>query len=212
MRAQKILIVEDEPSVLQVLQRLLGEEGYQVSTAPNGQEGLEKACDPSGLPALILADIEMPRMDGFELCRRVRAEESRRSIPFIFITAKSDPRDRAKAYGLGVQRYITKPFSRQQVLGAVLLALSDASRSARLEEKLPVSGKLAKASIYFWIELYFLRRWSGRIKLSREGQEGVIAFDRGVISSVSLAPLSGGEALERLVSWEDGRFTIEREG
>jgi len=212
VNAQKVLIVEDEPSVLQVLKHLLSEEGYQVTTALNGEEALERVYDPVGPPDLILADIMMPRMDGFELCHHVRMEESTRTIPFIFVTAKTSHADRAKAYGLGVQRYITKPFTRQGVLGAVRLALSDASRLIRLEEKLPLSGSLAAASVQFLIELFFMRRWKGKIEVSREGLEGVIVFDRGDITSVSLGLLSGGEALEKMVAWEDGAFEIEREG
>jgi CheY-like chemotaxis protein len=212
MSAQKILIVEDEPAVLQVLQRLLMDEGYQVSTAQNGKEGLEKVSDPSGPPNLILADIMMPQMDGFELCRQVRMQERTRTIPFIFITAKTSPRDRAKAYGLGVQRFLTKPFTRQQVFGAVTLAFSDASRRAQLERKLPLSGKLTKISVCFLIELFFFRHWKGKIKLSREDQEGVIVFNCGEISAASLGTLSKEEALEKMVSWEDGIFMIEREG
>lgn len=212
MDAPKILIVEDEPSVLQVLQHLLSAEGYLVTTANNGEDALEKVYHSSGLPALILADIMMPGMDGFELCHHVRIEESTRTIPFIFVTAKTSYTDRAKAYGLGVQRYITKPFTREQVLGAVRLALSDSSQLIQFDARHPLSGSLAAASVTFLIELFFQRRWRGRLRLSREGQEGSIVFDHGDISAVSLGLLSGGEALERVVAWEDGTFVIEREG
>lgn len=212
MNSSKILIVEDEPSVLQVLQHLLNEEGYQVLTAHNGEEALEKVYDPSGLPNLILADIMMPRMDGFELCHHVRMEEETRAIPFIFVTAKVSRADRAKAYGLGVQRYITKPFTREQVLGAVRMALADSSRLINLEVRMPLSGSLAAASVPFLIELFFQRRWKGKLKASYESQSGVLVFDHGDISSVTLGLLSGGEALERMLAWEDGQFTIEQEG
>lgn len=212
MKTSKILIVEDEPAVLQVLHHLLAAEGYEIVTAHNGEEALEKVYDPSGFPNLILADIMMPQMDGYEFCHHVRLEESTRSIPFIFVTAKTGHADRAKAYGLGVQRYITKPFTRDQVVGAVQVALADTTKLINLEAKLPLSGSLAAASVTFLIELFFHRRWKGRLKIAREGQEGVILFDHGDISAAFQGLLSGEEALGRMVAWEDGSFRIEREG
>ncbi|MBN2297644.1 MAG: response regulator [Deltaproteobacteria bacterium] len=105
---QKILIVDDEPANIKVLGEMLMYD-YQISFASNGPEAIELA--KSNLPDLILLDIVMPEIDGYNVCRQLKEDESTEKIPVVFITAKNAEEDEKKGFDLGAVDYITKPFS-----------------------------------------------------------------------------------------------------
>jgi two-component system, NtrC family, sensor kinase len=110
----KILVVDDEPKNLRILQIRLEANGYTVFTATNGQEALEqiKACRPD----LILTDLQMPGMDGFEVCRRIQANQATQFIPIVMVTSLSEPEVRIKAIKAGADDSIAKPFDIVEVL------------------------------------------------------------------------------------------------
>jgi len=112
----KILIVDDTPENLDILQGLLQDE-YQLFAAPAGEIAIQIA--KKQVPDLILLDIMMPGMDGYEVCRQLKADESTKDIPVIFITAKVETNDEVKGFNVGGVDYITKPFSPQAVLARV---------------------------------------------------------------------------------------------
>ena len=108
-----ILVVDDTPASLQVLSGMLEEQGYEVRPAPNGRLALRGAeSDP---PDLILLDIMMPEMDGYEVCRRLKEDENLRDIPVIFISALTETFDKVKAFRIGGVDYVTKPFQIEEV-------------------------------------------------------------------------------------------------
>ncbi len=104
----KILIVDDVPTNLDLLSDYLEEAGFRVFIATNGEAALEEATQL--LPDLILLDIMMPGIDGYEVCKRLKAIEKTKDIPVVFISAVSEAMDNAKAFDLGAADYITKPF------------------------------------------------------------------------------------------------------
>ena len=106
--AKKILVCDDEPYILMALTDAVEMEGYECVTAINGKEALQKARET--LPDLIMLDIMMPFMDGFEVCRELKADASTRDIPVIMLTAKSQQVDIQKGKDAGADDYITKPF------------------------------------------------------------------------------------------------------
>ena len=105
---KKILVCDDEPYILMALTDAVEMEGYECVTAINGREALQKARET--LPDLIRLDILMPFMDGFEVCRELKADASTRDIPVIMLTAKSQQIDIQKGKDAGADDYITKPF------------------------------------------------------------------------------------------------------
>ncbi|QTA79307.1 Two component system response regulator/histidine kinase [Desulfonema limicola] len=107
-RRWRVLIVDDEPYNLQLMRQVL-EDRYQLSFAPNGIKALEIA--KKIIPDLILLDIMMPEMDGYEVCRRLKADKTTRLMPVIFVTAKMEIEDEAKGLELGAIDYIAKPIS-----------------------------------------------------------------------------------------------------
>jgi two-component system sensor histidine kinase/response regulator len=112
-----ILVVDDTPENLRVLMQLLQEQGYRVRPAPNGLHALATVLKEP--PDLILLDIMMPEMDGFEVCRRLKADDLSHDIPVIFISALDETVDKIKAFSAGGVDYVTKPFQAEEVLARV---------------------------------------------------------------------------------------------
>ena len=113
----RILVIEDEPANIQTLSTLLKERGYQVNIATNGRQALEVL--ERMRPDLILLDIMMPEMDGFETCRRIKATTASRETPIIFLTAKTDTADIVRGFELGAVDYVAKPFNAHELLARV---------------------------------------------------------------------------------------------
>jgi len=112
-----ILIVDDLPENLTLLGRMLSQKGYHVRTASNGQLAL-KMIDLHP-PALILLDIVMPGMSGYEVCRQLKAHDTTRNIPVIFLTNLADAEDERQGFEVGGGDYITKPFQIEEVLARI---------------------------------------------------------------------------------------------
>lgn len=112
-RPETILIVDDTPQNLDLLTRMLGEKGYQIRSAISGRIALDTArLEP---PDLVLLDINMPEMDGFEVCKRFKKEKPLKHIPIIFLTVMSETTEKIKAFEAGGVDYITKPFEPREV-------------------------------------------------------------------------------------------------
>ncbi len=115
--AGRILVVDDQEDILMTTALVLRKGGHEVATAANGVEALETARALG--PDLILLDIEMPRMDGWETLRLLRLEEATRGIPVAMFTILFDLREKVRALKYGAQDYITKPFSMDELLARV---------------------------------------------------------------------------------------------
>jgi len=114
MVGSKVLIVEDDRTLLEVLQYNLAREGYDVLTAADGAAGLETAR--SGKPDLVILDVMLPKMDGYEVCRILRQETT---VPIMMLTAKTEETDRVVGLEVGADDYVTKPFSMRELMARV---------------------------------------------------------------------------------------------
>jgi two-component system NtrC family sensor kinase len=128
-----ILIVDDNSANLGVLSDALSQEGFEVRVAKSGKMALERV--KYALPDLILLDVMMPEIDGFETCRRLQANPETTHIPVIFMTALSDTANKVEGFQLGAVDYITKPFQQEEVLARVKLHLKLHVLAEKLEEK-----------------------------------------------------------------------------
>jgi putative nucleotidyltransferase with HDIG domain len=112
-----ILAVDDTPASLRLLTDILASEGYQVRSAINGELALRAATAQP--PQLILLDVNMPGMDGFEVCRRMKLEQQLHDVPVIFVSALSETPEKLKGFDIGGVDYVTKPFQREELLARV---------------------------------------------------------------------------------------------
>ena len=117
MAAPKILVVDDQPINVQLLKRKLEREGMTVATAYSGKEALDLVA--ADKPDLILLDVMMPEMDGIEVCQRLQSEDENKSIPIIFITARTSKEGKIEGLGVGAVDYITKPIDLDETLARV---------------------------------------------------------------------------------------------
>ncbi|OZH51792.1 hypothetical protein AFK68_28560, partial [Hydrocoleum sp. CS-953] len=115
--SEYILVIDDTPANLKLMVQTLTDEGYEVSTAISGERGLKQIS--YDLPDLILLDIQMPGIDGFETCKRLKENPETKDIPIIFMTALSDSESIVKGFSLGAVDYITKPFQAIEVLARI---------------------------------------------------------------------------------------------
>jgi two-component system sensor histidine kinase/response regulator len=121
-RQPTILVVEDDPSMLAIISFLLEDEGYKVVQATDGLAGLSALKD--GLPDLIISDVMMPGMDGFDFYERLHARAEWNRIPFIFLTAKGQRTDVRRGMELGADDYLTKPFEPEELISAIEVRLA----------------------------------------------------------------------------------------
>ena len=112
-----VLVVDDSITVRRVTQRLLQREGYRVALAADGLQALERLQEER--PTVVLSDIEMPRMDGFDLARNIRADGALRGLPIIMITSRIAEKHREHAMELGVNHYLGKPYSDEELLSLI---------------------------------------------------------------------------------------------
>lgn len=131
MSQHHIIVIEDQQDVRENIVELLELSNYKVTSAPNGKEGVKKALNSP--PDLILCDIMMPEMDGYEVLYLLSKNPSTASLPFIFLTAKAEKADFRKGMNMGADDYITKPFEEMELLGAI-------------ERRLQKYGELSQAS------------------------------------------------------------------
>jgi chemosensory pili system protein ChpA (sensor histidine kinase/response regulator) len=115
--AAVVMVVDDSLTVRKVTSRLLEREGYRVVTAKDGVDALEQMAE--SLPAVMLVDIEMPRMDGFDLARHVRGDVRTRDLPIIFISSRTAEKHRNQAAQLGVNAFLGKPYPEAELLELV---------------------------------------------------------------------------------------------
>jgi DNA-binding NarL/FixJ family response regulator len=127
---KKILVVDDDATLRKILQNSLEQRGYQVTAVSSAQDGLARFNQD--VPDIIVSDVSMPGMDGFEFCRQLRSQPSGKLIPFIFLSAKDELNDRVQGHTIGADSYLTKPFEMKELL-ANIEALIERSRRVHAE-------------------------------------------------------------------------------
>ena len=195
MRAQPlILIVEDNPASLEIMQVRLEASGYRVITATDGEAGLSLA--ESSLPDLILLDVMMPKMDGLEVCRRLKNNDSLPFMPIIMVTAKTDTKDVIAGLEAGGDEYLTKPVDHGSLVARVksmlrIKELHDTviAQSTQLENQLKTASKI---QTLFWPELPTpeggIRTWAVSQPASYVGgdfYDAIILPDKSVLAYVA---------------------------
>jgi DNA-binding response OmpR family regulator len=161
----RVLIVDDEPRYVRLMEANLSTEGYQVLKATNGQEAVQAVVDQK--PDLVILDIMMPIMDGFAACERIREFSN---VPIIMVTAKGEERDRVRGLDLGADDYIVKPFSATEILARVRAVLRRAQKSGLVaQQSVFTHGELridlARAEVFRDHRMVFLSATEYRLLL-----------------------------------------------
>lgn len=142
---KRLLIVEDDPDIVQLLTHYLEKEGYQVHAAGTGVEGLHAAG--ALLPDLLILDLMLPGMEGYEVCKRLRAEPMTAALPIMMLTARGDETERIIGMEVGADDYVTKPFSPKEVVARVKALLRRSVSAGEAPRGRHVYGTLTLDSI-----------------------------------------------------------------
>jgi len=145
MSSQTILIIEDEPSLVEVLSYNLEKEGFEVLTATNGRDGLERAR--SALPDLVILDLMLPLIDGLQVCAQLRGDAKTQNIRVLMLTARSEETDEVVGFNVGADDYVTKPFKVRPLIHRIKALLRRNEKSKSETSVLSVHGvEIDKAS------------------------------------------------------------------
>lgn len=134
MTGQRIVVIEDEPDILEVIVYNLRREGFTVLTSRNGEEGLRLVCRE--IPDLVLLDLMLPDRDGDEICGQLRSANATAYIPIVMVTAKGEESDIVLGLGVGADDYVTKPFSPRELVARVKAVLRRAARASDARARL----------------------------------------------------------------------------
>ena len=201
--AEKILIIDDDVDTLRLVGLMLQRQGYQISAAANGQQGLDKALEES--PDLILLDVMMPDMDGYEVTRKLREDPQTADIPIIMFTAKTQLDDKVAGFDMGADDYLTKPTHPSELQAHIKALLS---RSGLREKKaamqraqtigvLAVRGGLGVSTIAMNLAAAIFTRSKADVALAElVPGRGTLGMDLGMANQKALVKLLSGTPSE----------------
>jgi DNA-binding response OmpR family regulator len=198
---QKILVVDDDPSILKLLQTELGTE-FGVLIAGNGEQGL--LLSQQHKPDLIISDIKMPELNGWEFCYLLRQIPSTKMIPFVFLSSKSDLPDRIHSLRLGADDFIAKPFTMEVLLTRIRIIFERVRRrQIAIESKSLFEDRINTLMIDLLEYLRAMRR-SGIVEFVHLGQRGAIILNDGQMVEAEFEELKGKEAIRAMIQLEKG--------
>jgi PAS domain S-box-containing protein len=186
-RKGNILIVDDNPANLELLSGILSEQGYKVRLIPDGQLALMSV--QSTRPDLILLDILMPEMDGYQVCEKLKADERTKDIPVIFVSAVHEVFDKVKAFSLGGVDYITKPFEAKEVLARIETQLRLSRLSKQLLEqnaRLTEQKELLQTIVDHIPVMVTLYDASGRVQFGNRELEHLFGWSQEELENIDL--------------------------
>ena len=211
MLTLSILVVDDSPVITEMVKDAFENEGYKVQVANDGAEALSMALESH--PDLIIADITMPGMDGWELCSQIRSNPFTSFIPFIFLTSRTETPDRIRGLQMGADDYLTKPFEMDELLARVQLIFQRIRKTQEtmiLSDKKTLSGSTSEMSLPDLLQMFGLNNKTGLLRITRVGYPtGTIAMESGRIMNARLGKHSGEKALFRLLGWKDANFDVQ---
>ncbi|MXX76616.1 MAG: response regulator [Holophagales bacterium] len=198
MSAMKVVVIEDEPDILELIEYNLRREGFEVATATTGRSGL--AVIGREKPDIVLLDLLLPGLDGLDVCRRLRAVESTRDLPVIMVTARGEESDVVLGLGVGADDYIHKPFSPSELIARVRAVLRRGPIRDSDPDRIVVRGPLAINPVRYRIKvdgrrleftptefrlLHFLASHPGRVftrgqLLDRAVGDRAVVIDRNI--------------------------------
>lgn len=203
--AAKILVVDDEPHLRRVVTLYLQGRDYEVTAADNGLEAIKMVT--AHHPDLIVADISMPGMDGYELCSRLRSDPETRTIPFIFLTAKDQDADKLRARRAGADDYVTKPCPLEQLAERVETVMDRIDQAKKIPlDRIGLTGRLEDLDVLDLVQTFELNQKTGALVLSHGERTGTLYFRDGMIVEADLRSPKREEPLVALLGWKAGQY------
>jgi DNA-binding response OmpR family regulator len=200
-----VLIVEDEAKLARAIALYLSPRGYEVRTAAHGAEALEQVS--AARPDVIVADIMMPVMDGYTLCRRLRSDPRSCTIPFLFLTAKDEDIDRIRGLKIGADDYLAKPCDLEEINARIQALLARVEAARRLPiDGVRMTGQLADTELMDLIQAVEMYQQTGALLLKHESESGVLYLKDGRIVGAELGTDEGQEPLVSLLTWKIGTY------
>lgn len=206
----KVLIVDDNKTVRTLLSINLKQNEYRVIEAENGAEGLLLVNKEK--PDIVISDILMPQMDGFEFCKKVRATSVIPMVPFIFLTSLDQVATELRGFRTGADDYLVKSnIKKEELLNKIETMLAKSSEYKKIEESIQegLSGNLKDLSFVELLQILHMNKKSGMLTVSLGGANAVIYLTRGNITHAEYKNWVGEEAVYNLDEPEDGTFNFE---
>jgi DNA-binding response OmpR family regulator len=203
----KALVVDGDEDYRQFIRSLLVPHGFEVYEAGDGEEGLRKALDPNRRPWLILTDVNMPGMDGFEFCRRVRKHALLRHTPLVFLSSWDDYWERYHGLKLGADDYLSKQTPARELLIRIQLTLKRyADVGTRTNRGAGMEGGIELIGVPGMLQMCHLGRFTGVCEVRSGMQRVQITFREGQVVDAEANRARGAEAVYELLSWTRGHF------
>lgn len=204
-----ILVADGDPKNLQILRENLETAGFEVIIAADGMQAWQKIS--SSVPDLILSEVNLPKLDGFQLLEKLKADPVTSSIPLMFLTNRRELQDRVRSLRGGVKDYMIKPLHIKEVLARIRMILRRMERikEDETETAKKLVGRLEEFSPVDLIESFGVERKTGVLTLHNENnRNGEIYFRDGAVVNASLGNLKAEKAVYQMLPWKHGHFTM----
>ena len=208
---KKILIVDDNKTVRTLLSINLRKENFEVLEAENGVEGLDVVNEQ--MPDLVISDIIMPQMDGFEFCKQVRTTSKSPMVPFMFLTSIDQVATELRGLRTGADDYLIKSnIKKEELVGKVNAMLNKANEYKQAEKEMQdgLYGKFSDLSLVDVFQLLIMNKKTGILTITRDGDKAELYFDDGRMLHAEYKKFVGEEAVYNLGEWKEGVFRFER--
>jgi CheY-like chemotaxis protein len=209
---KQLLLIDADPRSVRVLEVSLKKAGHSVTTSTDGADALAKI--QLSAPDLILSDTRLPRLDGYELARRLKENPEHANIPIVFLTSQKSVEDKVRGLELGVEDYLTKPIFVRELIARVNLLLARRTQekmatSAPLTARTRLSGSLEDMGVVDLLQTFEVSRKSGVAKIDDGRKVATVYFRDGKVVDATLGHLRGEEAVYRALIWNTGSFEVE---
>ena len=209
MNNQLILVADSDPKNLQILKENLEASGFQVITVAEGNKAWEEI--QRNTPKLVLTEIALPGLSGFQLLEKLQADPNTSSIPLIFLTNQREVQQRVRSFQMGAKDYLVKPLHVKEVIAHIRMVFRRLEKRQvnQSEHHTKFSGQLSELSLADLIESFSVERKSGVLTLNNgNNKTGQIYFREGTIINASLGDIRSENAIYKMLPWKKGFFNM----
>lgn len=209
MQKRKIIIIDPNEKDIKQLGQSLQDAGNDVMIFRNGEEAYT-ACIKNQ-PSIILSELFLPDLNGVQLFQKLKTNYSTQQIPFVLITRETERDGRIKSMQLGIDDYIPKPFYTEEVVARIEMLLSETEvvEETRQSMEHGFAGSLSEMNLLDLIQTLEVGDKSAILRLSRNGQDGIVYVENGMVRDALMENLKPDHALKNMLTWIDGKFFVE---